>query len=100
MSTTTKLEFDAHEAKRFLDALCGGDCSEESFAWQTFDDEKERKSKNRFDPLAETWSGPFSKETAAKLERLNNGRAGVFVTINRCDGRGRKTENVTAVRAP
>jgi putative DNA primase/helicase len=98
MSSTkldTHLRFDPHEAKKFLDALCDGDCCKEVFTWQTFDDEGR---KGKVDSLARNWSKPFSREAAAEFERLNNAGAGVFVAINKCDGQGRKKENVTAVR--
>jgi hypothetical protein len=99
---TTKLEFNQREAKEFLDALCEGDCSKEIFTFQTFDDNETRKAKRKkqreTDPLVREWSGPFTDETAAELARLNAAGAGCFVVVNRTDGRGRKIENVTAVR--
>jgi hypothetical protein len=89
IDSNTKLSFDVREAKKFLDALCGADCRKESFAWQTFADDKTRKSNN----LVDTWSSPFSKETAAKLERLNGQGAGIFVTSTNATAEGarRKT---------
>jgi hypothetical protein len=97
MSTTqldNDLNFDPHEAKRFLDVLCRGDCRKEVFTFQTFSDGKNDRS------LAKTWSDTFSRETAAEMERLNKAGAGIFVTVNKTDGKGRKNKNVTAVRGP
>jgi RepB DNA-primase from phage plasmid len=100
--TKTKLAFDMIEAKKFLDALCDGDCSKEIFTWQTFDDNEarkaERRKKREADPLTRKWSSPFSDETAAELARLNAAGAGCFVTINKTDGRGREIGNIIAVR--
>jgi hypothetical protein len=87
------LSFDWRETKRFLDALCGGDCGDKVFTFQTFGDGKKDRS------LDKTWSDTFSRETAADMERLNNAGAGIFVTVNETDGKGRKNKNVTAVRA-
>jgi putative DNA primase/helicase len=97
MSTTkldTDLRFDPRETKRFLDALCGADCREEVFTFQTFSDGKNDRS------LAKTWSDTLSRETAADMERLNKAGAGIFVTVNKTDGKGRKNKNVIAVRGP
>jgi hypothetical protein len=97
MSITTlddDLSFDWRETKRFLDALCGGDCGDKVFTFQTFGDGKKDRS------LDKTWSDTFSRGTAAVMERLNNAGAGIFVTVNKTDGKGRKNKNVTAVRAP
>jgi hypothetical protein len=90
----TGLSFDPREAKKFLDALCAGDCDNKVFTFQTFSDEKNDRA------LAKTWSDTFSRETAADMERLNKSGAGIFVTVNETDGIGRKNKNVTAVRAP
>ncbi len=94
MNAAINLEFDALEAKRFLDALCCSDCRNEVFTFQTFSDGKNDRA------LAKTWSDIFSGETAADMERLNKAGAGIFVTVNKTDGNGRKNKNVTAVRAP
>src|SRR5262245_43122522 len=89
MSTTaTEFKFDPRETKRFLDALCGGDCRERVFTFQTFSDGKNDRSS------AKTWSDIFSRETASEMERLNKAGAGIFVTVNKTDGKGRKKKNV------
>ena len=93
MSTiATELKFDPLEAKKFLDALCDSDAGNEVFTFQTFSDGKKDRT------LAKTWSDTFSRETAAEMERLNNAGAGIFVTVNKTDGKGRKNRNVTDVR--
>jgi hypothetical protein len=88
------LSFNPREAKRFLDALCCSDCRNEVFTFQTFREGKNDRA------LAKTWSDAFSRETAAVLERMNKAGAGIFVTVNKTDGRGRRKQNITAVRAP
>jgi putative DNA primase/helicase len=89
----TGLSFDPHEAKKFLNALCASDCENTVFTFQTFRDGKT----GRF--LGKTWSGTFTRESAANMERRNQAGAGIFVTINVTDGKGRTNKNVTAVRA-
>jgi len=61
--------------------------------WQTFDDEKNRKDKS----LASHWSETI-EDAAEKLERLNREGAGVFVTVNSTDGKGRKKSNIHLIR--
>ena len=64
------------------------------FTFQTFDDSKERK-----DPkLAKIFNGKFS-QFSQELVNLNQAGAGIFVTVNQTDGKGRKSENITATRA-
>ena len=94
MNAAINLEFDALEATRFLDALCCSDCRNEVFTFQTFSGGKNGGA------LAKTWSDTFSRETTGHIKRLNNAGAGIFVTVNKTDGKGRKNKNVTAVRAP
>jgi putative DNA primase/helicase len=93
--TATKFEFNQPEAKRFLDALCQGDSKHEAFAFQTFDDDKKRKNP----ALIEVHTTKPNGQWAEHIERLNNTGAGIFVTVNKTDGRGRKNENVTGIRA-
>lgn len=76
-------------ARKFLHALGGGD-----FAFQTFDDNAKRKSRN----FAHVRHGTIDQHFDA-LEGLNNKGAGIFVTINRTDGKGRKSDNVVGIRA-
>lgn len=78
------------EAKRFLHALT----SDTQFTFQTFDDDKSQKREH----LNRIRHGSFDQH-AALLEELNDGGSGVYVTVNRTDGKGRLIENVVAVRA-
>ena len=85
----TKVNLD--EATRFLETL---DPNAFSFTFQTFDDVKTRKDKqltflvhNRLDQISDS------------LIKLNNLKAGIFVTVNETDGKGRKRENIRRVRA-
>lgn len=81
---------DVSEAQRFLTMLAGAD---QPVTFQTFDDGKPQRGGR-----AVHLHGPFAPH-AAKLIELNGKGAGVFVMVNEGDGLGRKTENVTAVRA-
>ena len=79
------------EARAFLTAL---DEDAESFCFQTFDDQKGRK-----DPaLARVLYGPLDEHWHA-LTDLNRRGAGIFVTVNVTDGKGRKLENMVRPRA-
>jgi hypothetical protein len=101
-TTGHNLTIDLPEAERFLTLL---DEEAEAFTFQTFADspkdqakEKERKAKGVPLLLAHTFNGTLEQH-AAKLERYNCMGAGVFVTVNRTDLKGRKADNVKAVRA-
>lgn len=90
---------DLNEAARFLDMLAPG---EQEFSFQLFDDDKERsearKKAKEKDPFARVLNGSLAQH-AGTLERLNAKGAGVFVTINRTDLKGRCAENIIGVRA-
>ena len=77
------------EARRFLDALAPG----EQVTFQTFDDTPAKRPM-----LAHTRHGTL-EEHADFLARMNAKGAGVFVTVNATDGKGRKLGNVTRPRA-
>jgi len=101
-TTGHNLTIDLPEAERFLTLL---DEEAEAFTFQTFADspkaqaeEKEREAKGLPKTYAHTFNGTLEQH-AAKLERYNRMGAGVFVTINRTDLKGRKADNVKAVRA-
>jgi putative DNA primase/helicase len=79
------------EAARFLAAL---DPADQRFTFQTFDDNKARGDKQ----LAQIRHGTLDRHWP-ELVRLNNGGAGVFVTINETDGRGRKASNIVRARS-
>ena len=78
-------------AHQFLTAV---DPSAEAFTFQTFDDNQQRQSKD----LARVLHGSLDQHWE-KLCSLSSDGAGVFVTINETDLTGRKTENVTKIRA-
>jgi putative DNA primase/helicase len=79
------------EAARFLKAL---DPEATFFTFQTFDDDKERKNAE----LTLIIHGTVD-EFYDELARLNDQGAGVFVTVNETDGRGRTADNIVRVRA-
>src|SRR5262245_51524972 len=78
---------DKAMAKEFLTGL---DPTTDRFTFQTFDDNKDRKSPK----LARILHGTLD-ECFAELVRLNNLGAGIFVTVNATDFRGRSTKNIT-----
>jgi hypothetical protein len=78
------------EAEKFLKAL---DPKADTFTFQTFDEGKKKVrglTRMLHGTLAQHW------ET---LCRLNKAGAGVYITVNETDLKGRKAENVTRVRA-
>jgi len=80
------------EAERFLLALDEG---AESFCFQTFDDDKQRRDKR----LARTLHGALD-DVWDQLERLNAEGAGVFVAVNAvAHGAARRASSVERVRA-
>ena len=82
---------DRQQAQTFLSLL---DEETEHFCFQTFDDNKHRK-----DPaLIRVLKGTLEEHWQA-LSALNRRGAGVFVTVNATDGKGRKAENITRLRA-
>jgi hypothetical protein len=88
---TIKPSIDLTEAERFLQIL---DPPELNFDFRTFDDNKARDDRK----LVRCFYGPLAKY-ADELKRLNDRGAGVFVTINRTDGKGRCAENIIKPRA-
>ena len=80
------------EAAKFIGALIRDDRPGiDHYTYQTIDDAEKKRP-----PLAKILHGAGNK---AKLIELNYQGAGVFITINATDGKGRKAENVTRVRA-
>jgi hypothetical protein len=79
------------EAERFLKLL---DSNATAFEFRTIDDDRERDDKS----LTQTFYGTLAQH-AGELQRLNSKGAGVFVTINETNGKGRKTEDIIRVRA-
>jgi hypothetical protein len=82
---------DRDQAERFLHAL---DPGATRFTFQTFDDNQERDDKS----LAKIHHGTLNQQWRT-LVRLNEARAGVFITVNETDFQGRKTDNIKRVRA-
>ena len=79
------------EAERFLKAL---DPQATNCTFQTFDDNADRK-----DPkLVRILHGTLAQHEP-ELRRLSSLGAGIFVTVNETDGKGRRTGNVKRVRA-
>ena len=92
MSTDNReksLHCDRNMAGLFLQALGGG-----AFTFQTFDDNAARKSR----ALSLILHGTIDQHFLT-LKHRNIGGAGIFVTINRTDGKGRKSDNVASIRA-
>jgi hypothetical protein len=81
---------DLDQARRHLRWL---DPHEEKFVFQTFDDDKERKSKN----LIRRFHGTLD-QYAEVLTRLNKDGAGIFVTVNRSSNGGRKKGDIDGCR--
>jgi Primase C terminal 2 (PriCT-2)/RepB DNA-primase from phage plasmid len=84
-------QHNTSNAARFLQCL---DPTATSFSFQSFDDDKERGD----ELLARVLHGSLDQH-AAELERLNARGAGVFVTINATDDKGRCANNIVRVRA-
>jgi hypothetical protein len=80
-----------NEANSFLQIL---DPPETDFEFRTFDDNKARGDKT----LVKKFYGSLAKH-ADKLKRLNDLGAGVFVVINKTDGKGAEAKNIVKVRA-
>lgn len=81
---------NADQARRFLALLSRR--GRAPFTFFTTDDTRHDRR------LTATLHGTFD-EHADVLRELNDRGAGVFVTVNETDGRGRKAENVTRLRA-
>ncbi|MEI7456687.1 MAG: phage/plasmid primase, P4 family [Nitrosomonadales bacterium] len=80
---------DFDEARRFLGLL---DPNTKEFTFQTFDDTGQKRPE-----LAQIFHGTFDQHRE-KLARLNAQGAGVFVTVNMTDLKGRGANNVMVVR--
>jgi hypothetical protein len=105
----TAIQPDRAEAERFLSAL---DPAATFWTFQTFDDDKERakafkkenreRKKKKLPPL----KSPYVRVLHGTLDqhwnelvRLNTIGAGIFITVNETDRRGRETKNIVRVRA-
>jgi hypothetical protein len=84
---------DLEQAARFLGLLAE---EAESFTFQTFTDGKSRPSP---DPRALVIHGALDDARVRnRLIKLSSEGAGVFVTVQETDGKGRSLSNITAVR--
>ncbi len=83
---------DKIAAQRYLTLL---DESSEDFTFQTFDDNKEHKVKDG--NLARIFNGTLDQHYD-KLVELNQRGAGIFVTVNKTDLKGRKLGNMIQPR--
>lgn len=104
-------KIDQEQAESFLNAL---DPDAKEFTFQTFYDQKgpkeeqfqstdeyqagKRSYKQKSQSVA-TWFHGSLKERIGQLQDLQNKGAGVFVTINKTDLRGRSKNNIIAIRA-
>ena len=83
------------QAVPFLAALLGCSESEASAAPVTFQSFDDKKSGARTTPnsLVQVLHGSLTKHRA-ELGALNRSGAGIFVTVNGTDGKGRKKTNI------
>lgn len=88
-TSNSKDSCDRSTAQLFLRAIGG-----RQFCFQTFDDNAGRKDQ----ALVQVMHG-MVEENFGTLEELNRRGAGIFVTINRTDGKGRRRHNIVGVRA-
>lgn len=88
------LSFTLEDARLFLISLSCKLPGDHRFTFQTFGEGLKKGNKK----LAKKLTGTFD-EVYEELMRLNQKGAGIFVTINGTDGKGRKIENITHLRA-
>jgi hypothetical protein len=89
VAETMPPEVDVEMARRFLRLVDAND----TFTFQTFHDRQKDIEEDR--TLARIIPGPAGKE----LLNLHDRGAGVYFTVNRTDGAGRKGQNITNIRA-
>lgn len=89
-ATDASTPADLDEAARFLTALAGGE--PESFTFQTFGDRQGKA------PAPRVLHGTLAQHGVV-LEKANRAGAGVFVTVNATDGKGRMADNIVGIRA-
>lgn len=96
MTTTTPLKqanpssCEVEEANQYLDALTGS--SEEAVTFQLFDDRKENEELATWRHLKRNPSYPF-------LQNKQEEGCGVYVMVNKGNGKGRSKEHVVKIRA-
>ncbi|MGA8163966.1 MAG: hypothetical protein WB791_02950 [Waddliaceae bacterium] len=81
---------DINQARQFLDCL---EDDPGLFTFQIFDDKNHKKV------IPQILHGSFEKNRDALVHANSQQTAGVFVTVNQTDLKGRRAENVTAIRA-
>jgi len=86
------IKFELDEAKRFLEVLFP---NTNQYVFTTFADNKLIKGKAKRAYTREL-IGTFSQHQD-ELTKMNEIGAGVYVTVNNNDNKGRKTENITAM---
>lgn len=89
--TSTIKSIDLSIAQEFIVTLTGS--SDTPVTFQTFDD-----GDRKLPALCQQWTGSLAL-AQSKLEQLSSGGAGLFVTVQQTNGKGRKADNVTSVRA-
>ena len=89
IAETIPSEVDVEMARRFLQLVDAND----TFTFQTFHDRPKGAAEDR--ALARVIPGPAGRE----LLNLHDRGAGVYFTVNRTDGAGRKGQNITNIRA-
>ncbi len=89
-NTTEPITPDIAIARAFLAELAPG---ETNFSFQTFDDGQSKRTE-----LVHVFHGSLDSHFP-ELARLSSRGAGIYATVNRTDMKGRKAENVIAVRA-
>lgn len=87
------MHFDAEHAATFLGALSGSDGWTTPVSFQTLDDRKSGRS-----DLIRCLHTSL-RVAAGTLAHLNAEGAGIFVTVNTTNGRGRKAADIVALRA-
>lgn len=93
-SSTAQLVCDLNMAQRFLTRL---DEDADQFTFQTFDDNTTGGGERRAE-LSQIRHGAL-EDLFSWLATMNRSGAGIFVTVNETDGRGRKKDNIKKVRA-
>lgn len=80
------LSLDVEISRRHLKLLGDG------FVFQTFDERKANKRPHLAKVITQSPALP-------ELQKLHAEGAGVYVTVNKTDGKGRRAENITGIRA-
>jgi putative DNA primase/helicase len=86
---------DRDEAERYLKLIGNGTTK---FTFQTFDDDQKRKDQGLADKnLVKVLHGSLDQHFD-RLAKLNAKGAGIYVTVNETDFKGRSAENIVKVR--